>query len=68
MTQLIVVLALLAGTATAAEWPPKKKAPPPPVTANPCTQYGQGFVQLPGTNTCVKVGGSIQVDAGGSSR
>lgn len=32
------------------------------VKTNPCVTYGPGFVQLPGTNTCVKVGGSIAVE------
>ncbi|MBO0755728.1 MAG: porin [Bradyrhizobiaceae bacterium] len=26
-----------------------------------CPAYGPGFVQIPGTNTCVKIGGSVQV-------
>jgi Porin subfamily len=31
-----------------------------------CAAYGAGFVKIAGTNTCVKVGGSISVGAGGS--
>lgn len=72
MIKLTLVLVLWAGIATAAEWPPqKKKTPPPPprpATSNTCAQYGDGFVLLPGTNTCVKAGGSLQVDIGRSSR
>jgi hypothetical protein len=32
---------------------------------NSCTAYGAGFVKIAGTNTCVQVGGSISVGAGG---
>ena len=63
MRKLILILVLLLMPAvTAAAEQSKKKAPP--VTGNPCAQYGDGFVQLPGTSTCVKVSGSIQVDVG----
>jgi hypothetical protein len=34
-------------------------------TANPCAKYGPGFKKLEGSDTCVKVGGSIDVEAGG---
>jgi hypothetical protein len=27
----------------------------------PCPAFGPGFVQIPGSDTCVKVGGSVQV-------
>ena len=32
---------------------------------NSCAAYGAGFVKIAGTNTCVQVGGSISVSAGG---
>ena len=31
--------------------------PTPALRAKPCTAYGDGFVMLPGTDTCVKIGG-----------
>ncbi|WGD56655.1 hypothetical protein QA641_24060 [Bradyrhizobium sp. CB1650] len=31
--------------------------------ANSCASYGRGFVMVEATGTCVKVGGSISVDA-----
>jgi hypothetical protein len=61
MHRLILILVLLPTVATAAEQQ-KKKANP--VIGNPCAQHGDGFVQLPGTTTCVKLTGSIQVDVG----
>jgi hypothetical protein len=37
-------------------------------TANPCVKYGPGFVKVQGSDTCIKVGGSIDVEAGGNGR
>ena len=68
MRKLILIFALLPAVAVAAEQ--QKKAPPEPqkkaavVGANPCAQYGAGFVQLQGTSTCVKLSGSVRVDVG----
>ncbi|WP_426433924.1 porin [Bradyrhizobium genosp. P] len=46
------------------------KALPSKTTArsNPCASLGPGFVKLEGTDTCVKLGGSIRVDGGMSAR
>jgi hypothetical protein len=30
-----------------------------------CSAYGAGFVQLPGTDACVKIGGSVTTDVTG---
>jgi len=35
-----------------------------PQAPSPCAALGQGFMQMPGTDTCVRIGGSVQVDAG----
>jgi hypothetical protein len=42
--------------------PMKRTAP-----VNSCAAYGPGFVKVEGTGTCVQIGGSISVDAGGST-
>lgn len=34
---------------------------------NPCAEYGAGFVKLEGSDTCVRLGGSIGIGAGGGS-
>jgi len=34
---------------------------------NSCAAYGPGFAKVEGTETCVKIGGSISVGVGGSS-
>ena len=39
-----------------------------PVSRNPCAQYGVGFAKIAGSDMCVKVGGSVSVEAGGSGR
>jgi hypothetical protein len=48
--------------ATATSAPPESKEP------KPCPAYGPGFVQVPGTNTCIKIGGSVQVQGGSNAR
>jgi hypothetical protein len=35
--------------------------------SNSCASLGPGFVKVEGTDTCVKLGGSIRVDGGMSS-
>jgi hypothetical protein len=70
MRKLILLIALLPGMAVANDLPknaqPKKKAPQ--ATANPCAQYGPGFVQVQGSQTCVKMNGYIRTDVGASGR
>lgn len=73
MRKLVTLLiALLPGIALANDVPksaqpqsgqPKKSLP---VVANPCAQYGAGFVLVPGTTTCIRATGSIQIDMGRS--
>jgi len=33
---------------------------------NPCAVYGSGFVRVDGTQTCIKIGGAVSVETGGS--
>jgi hypothetical protein len=35
-----------------------------PRAATTCSEYGAGFVRMPGSDTCVRVGGSIDVGVG----
>jgi hypothetical protein len=39
-----------------------------PVRHNPCAKYGVGFAKIAGSDTCVKIGGSVSVEGGGSAR
>ena len=36
------------------------------VKSDPCAKYGPGFVQVRGTDTCIKTGGSVEIDVGAS--
>ena len=33
-------------------------------SSNSCAGYGAGFIKLEGTDTCVRIGGSVSVGAG----
>jgi hypothetical protein len=35
-------------------------------TDQTCAVYGEGFVRVDGTQTCVKIGGSVSIGVGGS--
>ncbi len=52
-------LVAIAG-ASAADLPSKKAAPATYVKI--CDAYGAGFYTIPGTDTCIKVGGRVRVD------
>ena len=48
---------------------PDKPAKPVPLrpakaAANPCAEYGPGFVRIEGSSTCIKIGGSFSVGVG----
>ncbi|QDL97720.1 hypothetical protein FLL57_10545 [Rhodopseudomonas palustris] len=75
MRWLLIAFAVALPMAAGAE--PRRSAPPSPrveqntplprnlsARRNPCADFGAGFVQLEGSSTCVKLGGSISVGAG----
>lgn len=71
----VIVLAVLAASSAPAQQsrdpkPDKSAASlplrPAKTTANPCAEFGPGFVRVEGSSTCVKIGGSISVGVGGS--
>jgi hypothetical protein len=45
--------------------PPRKPPARRPLTKNPCAQFGVGFVKVAGSDTCVKIGGSVRIEGGG---
>ncbi len=48
---------------TAPAKPPSPAAKTAPTgQAKPCPIYGEGFVYIPGTDTCVKAGGYLRTD------
>ncbi len=74
---LIAAAALLLVSPVAAGEPASPKAAKPAAPAkvlplkgaasgNACAAFGPGFVKVEGTDTCVHIGGSISVGAGGS--
>jgi hypothetical protein len=71
----VIVLAVLSVSAASAQQSrdskPAKSLPlrPAKAAANPCAEYGPGFVRIEGSSTCMKIGGSLGVGVGvGASR
>jgi hypothetical protein len=51
--------------------PAKQRVKPVPADVGgtrPCPEYGPGFVRVEGSTSCVRVGGSVRVEMGKSSR
>ncbi len=53
---IIIAVAAMAASAPAAELPSSEPAP----EAKNCESYGEGFVYVPSTGTCVKIGGYVR--------
>ncbi|NVN86541.1 MAG: hypothetical protein HXX15_10685 [Rhodopseudomonas sp.] len=64
----VFIIAALPIAAMAEDKRPVKPLPPRQAKTNPCAAFGPGFVMVEGTSTCVRIGGSISVGAGGRSR
>jgi hypothetical protein len=71
----VIIVAMLSASAAPAQQfrdgkpdRPAKSLPlrPAKAAANPCAEYGAGFVRIEGSSTCIKVGGSLSVGAGAS--
>ena len=58
--------ALIVAAQPAGAWSPRKRDDAPKVRA--CPELGEGYVRVPGTDTCVKVGGSVRVEGAAISR
>ncbi len=73
---ILLTLVLAAGVSTAQAGPKDLDlSSPPPLPAksktvrkpaNQCSQYGAGFMQVPGSDTCMRIGGAIGVGVGTS--
>jgi hypothetical protein len=64
----VIVLAVWSASAAPAQQSrdgkpekPTKSLPlrPAKAAANPCAEYGAGFVRIEGSSSCMKIGGSI---------
>jgi hypothetical protein len=76
ITGLTVLLALLPAGLSAQpknaktragteEWQREStKLPKRPPAATSCAQYGAGFVRLPGSDACIRMGGGLDVGVG----
>lgn len=71
---LIVVFAIVAPSMVLAQSdirlpnaPRKTLEKPPSRAPNPCAAFGPGFVKVEGSDTCVRLGGSISIGTGGGS-
>jgi hypothetical protein len=69
----VIVLAVLSVSAAPAQQSrggklekPTKSLPlrPAKAAANPCAEYGTGFVRIEGSSTCIEIGGSIDIGIG----
>jgi len=56
----VLLLALSASGALAAEQGARKKEARDAKKPNPCAAQGPGFTMLPGTTTCVRIGGAVE--------
>jgi hypothetical protein len=59
---IVAIVGALPTCGAAAELPKKTASPPREVKTNPCAAYGAGFVRVAGSDTCVKVGGTVRVE------
>ncbi len=71
-TGLIVVFAIAATAPAMAQsrssiTPRTTPDKPPARGLNACAAFGPGFVKVEGSDTCVRIGGSISVGVGGGS-
>jgi hypothetical protein len=69
----VIIVAVLSAQAASAQQSrdskpakPAKSLPlrPAKAAANPCAEYGAGFVRIEGSSTCMKIGGSVGIGAG----
>ncbi len=73
--RVITAIALLPAPSAAVEQrlPKKSETPiaagrhvPLKGAGNPCAVYGAGFIRVDGTQTCIKIGGAVSIETGGS--
>src|SRR5665213_2841603 len=70
---LAIVVAALPTCAAVAQQAGRQPNQPPKagtlraVKSNPCAKYGPGFIEVRGSNVCIKSGGSVEA-GGGVSR
>lgn len=71
LSALLVLLSAVPATVDPLHLPEATSKPAlarPHPKSDPCAAFGPGFVRMPGSDTCVKVGGGIGIEAGGRGR
>jgi hypothetical protein len=65
----LVVVVVPTWVSVAEERVPRPARPSGPLrpVGNPCAAYGAGYVKVEGSSTCIKIGGSVSVQGGGSA-
>jgi hypothetical protein len=69
---ILIVFALLPAWSAAAQQSARQPDKPPkpdkphPAKVNDCAAYGPGFVKVEGSNTCIRIGGGVSLEAGGN--
>lgn len=74
---LVIVAAMLSAPGEAAESSLRQKTGPAVSSGkllplkggrarNVCAEYGPGFTKIDGTDTCVKIGGTVSIGVGGN--
>jgi hypothetical protein len=56
------------GRALRAQAPPMSDKKVLKSPANPCSEFGAGFVRAEGSTTCVRLGGAVRIEAGSGVR
>jgi hypothetical protein len=51
------------GSQLAPSRPPYAAKPRASANVKSCSEYGAGFVKIPGTGGCIKIGGSVTVES-----
>lgn len=69
MNRIVILVASAGALALAAGFASAESPPPgnPDNSVNICEAYGPGYRNIPGTDTCLRVGGSVQLDVTYSS-
>ena len=59
---LLAAICLSAGTAVAKDLPRRQDDEAPRKSEAACAYLGEGYTKLPGSDTCVKIGGSVRAE------
>ncbi len=61
-TPILLAAACLATNLNCAAELPRGRAEPKSADAAACREMGSGYIRVPGSDTCIKVGGSVRTE------